>query len=581
MVLARSSLVCLAIALIACNPLSAMELANCVLAVREPTVEPDGHHSKSPCGGSAVLIASDLALTLAEVVGPDVQSVELALPSGGHMQAKVLRRGPATGAVLLQLAATDPNLQPALLADSSQVHVGATAWTAGNSFGVLEQNGVPALSRGIVSGLYVLPTDAPIVRGRGGRVLSTYHGPVIETDAAINDGNQGGPLLDNNGDVIGLVSLGLARERRLGTVVPIHLIAADLKLESPLTPYTGTTEPVTAALVTHADVCSESVALIYLERPQGLGNPKMAPRPAPITAATPSYERELLEQQWDRYYHDQQILYTDQPVTALVIDAGDGYLLTAASNLHGEAVRGRVLITGGQSIDCTLVATNAPLDLALFKSERSLPMPSAPLSHDPALACGDPIGIVGRHRPGIGYTITTGVVSAVARRREQGEFMLHQTDALANYGSLGGPVVDLSGDVVGIVTMLGPNDQWPWLINSGVALFVDSGTIDRALPQLKAGENQAVARTFGLGVKLSFDKIRNGLVIHEISPNTGAAAAGIQPDDMLLKLDGQAVASHPEVTRIILRHREGDKVLAVVRRGAEDIELTIELKVFK
>ena len=59
----------------------------------------------------------------------------------------------------------------------------------------------------------------------------------------------------------------------------------------------------------------------------------------------------------------------------------------------------------------------------------------------------------------------------------QSEFAFHQTDAMANYGNLGGPVIDITGSVVGMLVLLGPNEQWPWLINSGVSLFVDSATI--------------------------------------------------------------------------------------------------------
>jgi len=168
----------------------------------------------------------------------------------------------------------------------------------------------------------------------------------------------------------------------------------------------------------------------------------------------------------------------------------------------------------------------------------------------------------------------------------QSEHFLHQTDALANYGNLGGAVVDLSGAVVGMVTMLGPDDDWPWLINSGVALFVDSATINQVLPGLKQGISQEKSRTIGLGVQLERSgdakdgKDGDELVIKDVVKDTGAAAAGVQPGDVLLRVDGVDVHSHAAVSRVLLRHRAGDKVETVLRRDGKELALAIELRVF-
>ncbi|PCI34675.1 MAG: hypothetical protein COB53_11760, partial [Elusimicrobia bacterium] len=54
---------------------------------------------------------------------------------------------------------------------------------------------------------------------------SNYHGPVIETDAAVNPGADGGPIVDSAGQLIGVMSLAFQRERLLGTAIPVHLIS--------------------------------------------------------------------------------------------------------------------------------------------------------------------------------------------------------------------------------------------------------------------------------------------------------------------------------------------------------------------
>jgi len=570
----RLVLACLASAL-----LGALEAPTAVIAVPEAGDVDEARHRSIACGGCAVLISPDgLALSLEEAL-PAGERFPVVV-AGKRRSASVVRRGPVTGAVLIRVDLAGLVVPPLVLADSARLSLGDTVWTVGNSFGVLEQDGVPALSRGIVSGLYPLPADAPPARGRGGRVLSTYRGDVVETDAAVNDGNHGGALLDDAGRLVGLVSLSLARERRLGLVVPVHLVARDLALDLALAAPAGATDPASALLARQATVVAHSTALVYLERPNGLGNPKGMPRPQAITEDTPIYDRERLAEAWDRYYHEQQVFYTDQPVTALIIDREQGLLLSAGSTLHGDAERGRVLVDGGSPIDCTVLARHKPLDLVLFKAVKPLPMPGADIEAAPSLRSGDPIAVIGRHRAGSGWTLTTGIVSAVGRRQAQTEHALHQTDALANYGNLGGPVIDLGGSVVGLVTMLGPNEQFPWLINSGVALFIDSATIAKVLPGLRQGIDQDEPRQYGMGVRLEYDREADDLQLSEVFPDTGAAAAGLKANDRLVTVDGEEVHHLASVSRIVLRHKPGDRIEVVVKRGTETVTASVELKYF-
>jgi len=528
------------------------------------------------CGGTAVIIAPGQAVTLAEAL-PESGEPTLRI-SGNLIKATVVKRGESSTAVLLSFTPPSGYQSPSMvIANSDAVSLGDLVVSVGNSFGILEQDGAAALSQGIVSGLYALPADTPPVRGRGGKILSAYRGPVIEVDAAVNDGNQGGALLDAKGQLLGLVSLALARERRLGVAVPISLICRELGLTVGTTPPAGQSDPATIAVISHAASAARSVALVYFERPAGLGNPSGMPRPAPITSETPGYQRERLERDWDRYWHQQQVFYTDQPATAVVIDSE--HLLTAASNLHGEAQRGRVLIDG-VAIDCTVQAVHQPLDLALLKTSAPLPMPLANLAEHPDLLCGDPVAVIGRHRQNASHTVTVGVVSATDRRQAQSEFAFHQTDAMANYGNLGGPVIDITGSVVGMLVKLGPSEHWPWLINSGVSLFVDSATIRRVLPDLLAGKGAESMRTLGLGVGLEIDTKTKAVVITKIIPGTGAADAGLAVGDQFVTVDGKTVNSPIAISRILVRHRVGDRIAVTVLRDGEEHTMQVELRTF-
>ena len=114
-------------------------------------------------------------------------------------------------------------LSPITVANTSELVIGSEVWSIGNAFNALEQDGAASFSRGRISGAYEISAGAP-TRGRGGNILSTYKGPVIEVSAAVNDGNQGGALTNSQGQLLGLVSLGLSKDRKMGTAIPVHLI---------------------------------------------------------------------------------------------------------------------------------------------------------------------------------------------------------------------------------------------------------------------------------------------------------------------------------------------------------------------
>ncbi len=539
-----------------------------------------------PCGGAAVVVAADgLAVTLAEAL-PDAAAKAQAgfqftvvLAGGLRRTATIVRRGTTTTAIALRISNLPPAIIPLGLGDSATAQVGDQVWTAGNAFGALEEDGAAAMSRGIMSGHYSIAADSPSVRGRGGRVLSTYRGDVFEIDAAVNDGNHGGALLDGNGNLLGLVSLGTARERRLGTAVPIHLVIKDLALELAIVNTALAADPRTQALVRAAATVAPGLALVYLERANGLGNPQSVPRPPRLAEEVSKSERERQQRWWDAYYHQQQMFYTDQAVTALVLDAKNGLLLTAASHLHGDSVRGEVMLPSG-NIPCQVLATNLPLDLVLLKAERALPGQEISLESSPQLNVGQAMAVVGRHVGDQGFTVNTGVISTTTRRRAQNDSVFAQTDAMANYGNLGGAVIDALGAVIGMMVMLSPDgEQMPWAINSGVAMFVDSATITRALPRLKAGTSTQRAAIIGLGVLMKY-RAGHHPIIDGVTKGTGAEEAGIKRGDILLKVDGFDAASPQAVSRALIRHRIGDKVEVVVERKGESLTMHVEIKAF-
>jgi serine protease Do len=140
--------------------------------------------------GSGVLVSSDgKILTAAHVVETaDVASVEF--PDGQLITARVIGSDVQSDVALLQLAQLPKGISPAILGDSDKVEVGDQIFVIGAPFGISQ-----TLTAGHLSG-----------RHRLNKNESTGAVEFLQTDAAINSGNSGGPMFDMDGHVIGIVS---------------------------------------------------------------------------------------------------------------------------------------------------------------------------------------------------------------------------------------------------------------------------------------------------------------------------------------------------------------------------------------
>jgi len=123
------------------------------------------------------------------------RSIEVDFPSGLKLLGKVLGSDPDADLAVIALQGDFGQLTPLLIGDSDQVKVGQTVVAIGNPFGY-----AGTMTVGIVSGLGRTVESNRAAPGGG-----SYSAPdIIQTDAAINPGNSGGPLLNLNGEVIGI-----------------------------------------------------------------------------------------------------------------------------------------------------------------------------------------------------------------------------------------------------------------------------------------------------------------------------------------------------------------------------------------
>lgn len=153
--------------------------------------------------GSGVLISSDGVIITNRHVVANAANVEIGFADGRRVVGRVLGRDPSLDIAVVRVPLT--GLPAAPLGDSDRLEVGQTAIAIGNPIG---------LDRSVTTGIVSAVNRSP----RGFEL-----GGLIQTDAAINEGNSGGPLLDSQGRVIGINTVIIRGTTGLGFAIPINM----------------------------------------------------------------------------------------------------------------------------------------------------------------------------------------------------------------------------------------------------------------------------------------------------------------------------------------------------------------------
>ena len=153
---------------------------------------PSPGKSPSDSVGTGVVVNDAGAILTALHVVADAASIQVTFADGSTANAMIAQQQPENDIAVLQPDQLPASLVPATLGNPGAMRIGSDAYIVGNPFGLYG-----SLSAGVVSGLdrtFQLPSNGRQMKG------------LIQVDAAINPGNSGGPLLDRNGQVVGIVT---------------------------------------------------------------------------------------------------------------------------------------------------------------------------------------------------------------------------------------------------------------------------------------------------------------------------------------------------------------------------------------
>lgn len=162
-------------------------------------------------GGTAFFVSADgLLLTNKHVVDDDKAEYTVLLNDGRELAARIVARDPLTDIALLKVDGSGfPFLQ---LAPGDELHLGQTAIAIGNALGEFRNT----VSVGVLSGLQRSIIAGTRFGGDGERLTR-----ILQTDAAINEGNSGGPLVDLSGRVIGMNTAVATGAQNIGFALPV------------------------------------------------------------------------------------------------------------------------------------------------------------------------------------------------------------------------------------------------------------------------------------------------------------------------------------------------------------------------
>jgi S1-C subfamily serine protease len=201
-----------------------------------------------------------------------------------------------------------------------------------------------------------------------------------------------------------------------------------------------------------------------------------------------------------------------------------------------------------------------------------------------AIAIGNPFGL--------DHTLTTGVISAIGRQVQGAGGVtirdMIQTDAAINPGNSGGPLLDSSGQLIGMNTMIYSKSG----ASAGIGFAVPVSTISRIVPQIvKTGRAEQVG--LGVGVdplqKLERRLGLEGVIVLQVPEGSAAAAAGLRGltrtrrglalGDVIVGVDSARVVHFDDLYTALDAHKADDTVKVTVMRGDTTQSVTIKLAV--
>jgi len=274
----------------------------------------------------------------------------------------------------------------------------------------------------------------------------------------------------------------------------------------------------------------------------------------------------------------QQREFETQSTGSGFIISPDGYIVTNA-HVVDDANEVTVRLSDKREFVAKVIGSDARTAVSLLKVDAT-DLPRVAIGDPDKLRVGEWVVAIGKPF-GLENTMTAGIVSAKGRDLPQENLVpFIQTDVAINPGNSGGPLFNMKGEVVGINSLIysrtGGYMGLAFAVPIDIAMNAvtqlrEKGRVTRGRIGVQIQEmTKETADAFGL-------KQASGALVNSVEKDGPAAKAGVQPGDIILKVEGRDVHSSNDLPRIITAIRPGTKVtLNIWRKGsAKDIPVVI------
>ena len=273
-----------------------------------------------------------------------------------------------------------------------------------------------------------------------------------------------------------------------------------------------------------------------------------------------------------------------------VIVSSDGYILTNKHVVEGASTVTVVMANGSIYSDVKVIASDPLNDLAFLKVPKVDNLPVAEIGDSATLRVGQQVIAIGNSLGQYQNTVTSGIISGKERpiSAAKGNSVesltdLLQTDAAINPGNSGGPLLNTSGQVIGINTAIAEDAEG---IGFAIPINAAKGILKQVLATGSAKRaylgvnyvplNAAIAKQYNLSVAQgAFVKTMPGS--NSIANGSPADKAGLKDGDVITKIDDSIVGPNGGVSSLIAAYAPDEKINLEIKRGDRTLNLSVRL----
>ena len=271
------------------------------------------------------------------------------------------------------------------------------------------------------------------------------------------------------------------------------------------------------------------------------------------------------------------------------IDGNNAYIVTN-NHVVENAQEIHITVNGGEETTAELIGTDPLTDTAVLKIDSKYATSVLEFGDSSSLRAGDQVYAIGNPLGlDLSNTVTQGIVSAVDRTvsvpTSSGNWDLNviQTDAAINPGNSGGALVNTSGQLMGMNSLkiaeagveglgfaIPSNDLVP-IINE----IIEKGQVERPYIGVGLASLEQIPRTYLQNLP---NNVTGGAVVTSIDPNSAAAKAGLQVQDVIVSINNTNVANSDDLRKFLYAKLEvGDKATFKIYRGSEEKTISLTL----